>query len=80
MPHKLKKSSNRKDVFQVLEPVKKFIPELSYVSKKFIHNPWDMSTELQSDSHCIIGKDYPAPIVDLKETRNRALLAFKSIS
>ena len=27
MPHKLKKGSNRKDVFQVLEPVKKFIPE-----------------------------------------------------
>ena len=62
------------------EYVKKFIPELSKVSKKFVHNPWDMSTELQSDSQCIIGKDYPAPIVDLKETRNRALLAFKSIS
>ena len=62
------------------EYVKKFIPELFNVSKKFIHNPWDMSSELQSDSQCIIGKDYPAPIVDLKETRNRALLAFKSIS
>ena len=60
--------------------VKKFIPELSNVSKKFIHNPWDMPTELQSESQCIVGKDYPAPIVDLKETRNRALLAFKSIS
>ena len=30
MPHKLKEGFNRKDVFQVLEPVKKFIPEDRY--------------------------------------------------
>ena len=27
-----------------------------------------------------IGTSYPAPIVDLKETRSRALSAFKTIS
>ena len=31
-----------------------------------------MSEESQISCTCVIGKDYPAPIVDLKETRNRA--------
>ncbi len=60
--------------------VKKYIPELKSVLNKFIHNPWEMSDENQKSSGCIIGKDYPSPIVDLKETRNRALSAFKTIS
>ena len=60
--------------------VKKYIPELKNVTKKFIHNPWEMSDDNQKVFDCIIGKDYPEPIVNLKETRNRALSAFKSIS
>ena len=39
-----------------------------------------MSDENQESCNCRIGKDYPEPIVDLKDTRNRALSAFKSIS
>ncbi|MDC2979272.1 DNA photolyase family protein [Pelagibacteraceae bacterium] len=62
------------------EYVKKYIPELQNVKSKFIHNPWEMSEENQNNSGCKIGKDYPAPIVDLKDTRNRALIAFKKIS
>jgi len=62
------------------EYVKKYIPELQNVTNKFIHNPWEMPEENQISCHCRIGKDYPSPIVDLKETRNRALSAFKTIS
>ena len=39
-----------------------------------------MPQEKQVACGCIIGKDYPNPIVDLKETRRRALSAFKTIS
>ncbi len=60
--------------------VKKYVPELNNVNNKYIHNPWEMSEENQISCGCKIGKDYPAPIVDLKETRNRALSAFKTIS
>ena len=60
--------------------VKKYIPELNNVIDKYIHNPWEMSKESQNICGCKIGKDYPEPIVDLKETRNRALSAFKKIS
>ena len=62
------------------EYVKKYVPELQNVNNKFIHNPWEMSQEKQVACGCIIGKDYPNPIVDLKETRRRALSAFKTIS
>ncbi len=62
------------------EYVKKYIPELKNVTNKFIHNPWEMSEENQISCGFRIGKDYPNPIVDLKETRNRALSAFKTIS
>ncbi len=60
--------------------VKKFIPELKNVTNKYIHNPWEMSEQDQINCNCRIGKDYPAPIVDLKETRNRALSAFKTLN
>ena len=62
------------------EYVKKYIPELQNVTNKFIHNPWEMSDESQVNCGCRIGKDYPNPIVDLRETRTRALSAFKTIS
>jgi len=62
------------------EYVKKYIPELQNVTNKFIHNPWEMPEESQLTCGCRIGKDYPSPIVDLKETRSRALSAFKTIS
>ena len=60
--------------------VKQFIPELLNVPKKYIHNPWEMSENDQKKYNCYIGKNYPFPIVDLKETRNRALTAFKTIN
>ena len=62
------------------EYVKKYIPQLQNVTNKYIHNPWEMPMENQISCNCRIGKDYPNPIVDLKETRNRALTAFKTIS
>ena len=32
---------------------------------------------IQQDSDCIIGEDYPHPIVDRKQTRKTNLLLFK---
>ena len=55
---------------RISEYVKKYIPELQNVTSKFIHNPWEMSEESQVNCGCTIGKDYPNPIVDLRETRN----------
>ena len=60
--------------------VKKFLPSLDKIPEKFIHCPWEMTSEEQERYNFILGRDYPKPIIDLSETRKRALAAFKKIS
>ena len=60
--------------------VRKFIPALIKIPDKFVHSPWEMSFEEQEKYNFVLGRDYPKPIVDLRDTRKRALAAFKSIS
>ena len=55
--------------------VKKWLPELSNVPKKFIHKPW----ELKDESILKLDKDYPSPIVSHEKARAKALNAFKKI-
>ena len=57
------------------EYVKKWIPELKNISKKFIHKPW----ELKDDKNFKLGRDYPFPLVKHEEARVKALNAFKKI-
>mmetsp|Transcript_30770 Transcript_30770/g.60213 ORF Transcript_30770/g.60213 Transcript_30770/m.60213 type:complete len:347 (+) Transcript_30770:1-1041(+) len=47
--------------------IKRYVPELANVPTKYIAEPWKMPMKVQESSGCIIGKDYPEPIVDLKE-------------
>ena len=56
--------------------VKKWIPELSKVPKKFIHKPWELNDD---NKNFEIGKNYPKPIVNHEKARNLALEAFKSL-
>lgn len=60
--------------------VRKYIPSLNKIPDKFIHSPWEMTSDDQKKYNFILGKDYPLPIVDLGETRKRALAAFKTLS
>ena len=60
--------------------VRKYIPTLNKIPDKFVHSPWEMSVDDQKKYNFNLGKDYPLPIVDLSETRKRALAAFKNIS
>ena len=57
------------------EYVKKWVPELKNVPKKFIHRPW----ELNDEKILKIGSDYPHPIVNHEKARSKALAAFKKI-
>jgi len=56
------------------EYVKKWLPELKNLSKKFIHKPWEFN-----DENFKLGRDYPYPIVKHEEARVKALNAFKKI-
>ena len=55
--------------------VKKWVPELKNVPKKFIHKPWD----LKDEKILKLGTDYPPPIVIHEKARLKALNAFKKI-
>ena len=57
------------------EYVKKWVPELKNVPKKFIHKPW----EINDEKILKIGKEYPIPIVIHEKARQKALSAFKKI-
>ncbi|MGC9520687.1 MAG: cryptochrome/photolyase family protein [Anaerolineae bacterium] len=57
--------------------IRRWVPALEKVPKKYIHEPWTMPEEAQEESGCRIGHDYPAPIVDHQEARERALAAYR---
>ncbi len=57
--------------------IKKYVPELSSIQIKYIHEPWKMPDIEQEKVGVIIGKDYPYPIVDHKEQRLKALELYK---
>jgi deoxyribodipyrimidine photo-lyase len=44
--------------------IRRWLPELKHVSNMWIHEPWKMDGAMQEKAQCIIGKDYPLPIVD----------------
>jgi deoxyribodipyrimidine photo-lyase len=56
------------------------VPELSKVPAKFVHSPWQASAAVLEQAGLRLGRDYPAPIVELSESRQRALDAFKALS
>jgi deoxyribodipyrimidine photo-lyase len=44
--------------------IRRWVPELRRVPTAWIHEPYRMPPELQRKYGCVIGVDYPAPIVD----------------
>ena len=57
--------------------VREFVPELARVPVKFIHDPWNAPAEMLAASGVRLGEDYPHPIVDHPEARQRALDAYQ---
>jgi deoxyribodipyrimidine photo-lyase len=53
--------------------VRRYVAELARVPDRHIREPWTMSQEEQRAAGCIIGVDYPPPIVDHAEARREAL-------
>jgi deoxyribodipyrimidine photo-lyase len=55
--------------------IRRWVPELRALGPKEIHEPWTTGTPLGDAD----GRRYPAPILDLMQTRREALDAYESI-
>jgi deoxyribodipyrimidine photo-lyase len=52
--------------------VRRYVPELADVPDEYLKEPWTMPDEVQNRVGVVIGRDYPAPIVDRRAARERA--------
>jgi deoxyribodipyrimidine photo-lyase len=58
------------------EYVRRWVPELRDVPLDKLAAPWEMSDAQQRAAGCVIGRDYPEPIVDHAVERRRFLEAY----
>ena len=61
------------------EYIRRWVPELSKLEGKAIHNPWEASPEVLEKAGVTLGESYPRPMLDHKAARDAALAAFATI-
>ena len=44
--------------------IKKYVPALKNMPAKYVYEPWLAPAHVQAAAGCVVGKDYPAPMVD----------------
>jgi deoxyribodipyrimidine photo-lyase len=59
--------------------IRRYVPELAGCDKRAIHAPWEMTLLEQQGAGVIIGKDYPAPVVEHAVARLQTLEMFKAV-
>jgi len=59
------------------EFIRKYVPELKGCSERQIHAPWLMNAAQQQAAGVVIGRDYPAPVVDHAAARAVTLELYK---
>ena len=60
--------------------VRRWVPELRDVPLDRLAEPWTMSEDEQAAAGCVIGRDYPAPIVDHAVERRRAIERYRAVA
>ena len=53
--------------------VRHYLPELAGVPDAFLLEPWTMTAAQQRQAGCVLGRDYPLPVVEHAQARERNL-------
>lgn len=53
--------------------IRKYVPELAKFPDKYIYAPHEAPLDVQKSAGCIIGQDYPFPILDEKQEKQHCL-------
>lgn len=57
--------------------IRRYVPELRHYPNSAIHEPWKAPPISQAQLNCVIGRDYPKPIVNHDESRRTAVEMFR---
>jgi cryptochrome len=57
--------------------IRKWLPQLRHMPAKYIYEPWTAPRSVQEQAGCVVGVDYPAPIVDHKVVSKRNMMWMK---
>jgi deoxyribodipyrimidine photo-lyase len=58
------------------EYVRRYVPELRGLPDRYLAEPWTAPPEVQRAARCVIGVDYPAPIVEHRAAREEAVARY----
>jgi deoxyribodipyrimidine photo-lyase len=58
--------------------VRRWCPKLARVPDDRLAEPWRMTAEEQHAAGCVIGRDYPEPVVDHAQARRRAIERYRA--
>jgi len=58
------------------EFIRRFLPQLKQLDGRQIHAPWKVAPGVLAERGVVLGKDYPAPVVDHDAARRRTLERF----
>jgi deoxyribodipyrimidine photo-lyase len=59
--------------------IRRYLPQLAGFSAGEVHAPWRVPAARQRAAGCVVGTDYPAPIVDHAEARSKTLARYAAV-
>ncbi|CAG2244399.1 CRY [Mytilus edulis] len=62
------------------EYIRRYLPVLKDMPLRYLFEPWKAPLAVQQKAHCIVGKDYPHPIVNHKEASNECASAMNKMT